>query len=102
LGHVFTDAERYACSELRSVSALTRGCRRPILPAGQKFLRRGAGVTDLPEAGSVLDWVATVTIPVMEGQGIAWDRSSKDRLLWGITKKDRKVLQVLMPRLQVR
>jgi hypothetical protein len=57
-----------------------------------------AYVMRLPQAGSVLEWLATVQIPVMEGQGIAWDRSSKEkRHLWAIVKKDRKVLKIEMP-----
>jgi len=54
-------------------------------------------VMELPEAGSELHWAATVKVPVMEGQGIAWDRSVDERVLWVIYKKDRKVLKVRMP-----
>jgi len=56
-------------------------------------------VMELPKAGSVLHWAATVKVPVMEGQGIAWDRSSEERVLWAIYKKDRKVLKVSMPKI---
>jgi hypothetical protein len=54
-------------------------------------------VMELPEAGSELHWAATVKVPVMEGQGIAWDRSVDERVLWAIYKKDRKVLKVRIP-----
>ena len=54
-------------------------------------------VMALPRSGSELFWVATVKIPIMEGQGIAWDRTSGERVLWAIYKKERKVLKVLMP-----
>lgn len=54
-------------------------------------------VMRIPEAGSVLQWIATVEIPLMEGQGIAWDRSSNDRILWAIQKKGRIVVQIAMP-----
>lgn len=56
-----------------------------------------AYVMRLPHAGSVLEWVATVQVPVMEGQGIAWDRSGNAPHLWAIVKKDRKVLKIEMP-----
>ena len=54
-------------------------------------------VMELPKAGSELHWAATVKVPVMEGQGIAWDRSVDERVLWAIYKKDRKVLKVSVP-----
>jgi hypothetical protein len=54
-------------------------------------------VMQIPDAGSVLDWVATVEVPVLEGQGIAWDRSGSERILWGINKAERKVVKIRMP-----
>lgn len=51
----------------------------------------------LPTAGSKLAWVATVEVPLIEGQGIAWDRTQAGRLLWGIRKRDRRVIRVIMP-----
>jgi len=54
-------------------------------------------VMELPEAGSELHWAATVKVPLMEGQGIAWDRSVDGRVLWAIYKKDRKVLKDRIP-----
>ncbi len=54
-------------------------------------------VMELPLAGSILHQVATVMVPVMEGQGIAWDRSGEIRNLWGINKQQRKVARLKMP-----
>lgn len=54
-------------------------------------------VMQIPEAGSTLDWVASVEVPVLEGQGIAWDRSVPGRFLWGINKGERKVVKIKMP-----
>lgn len=54
-------------------------------------------VMELPEAGSVLHWAATVRVPIMEGQGIAWDRSEDQPILWAIHKRERKILKIRMP-----
>ncbi|GGO70619.1 hypothetical protein [Bowmanella pacifica] len=54
-------------------------------------------VLALPDYGSELHWLATVAAPDIHGQGIAWERSKKERILWGIRKKDRKVFQMLVP-----
>jgi hypothetical protein len=54
-------------------------------------------VMQVADAGSTLDWVATVKVPVLEGQGIAWDRSVPGRILWGINKGERKVVTIKMP-----
>lgn len=54
-------------------------------------------VMKLPDAGAELQWIATVKVPVMEGQGIAWDRTVDERILWAISKKDRKVLRIRVP-----
>lgn len=56
-----------------------------------------AYVLNIPSVGSTLDWIATVKIPVVEGQGIAWDRTVAGLEMWGIRKADRKVVQVAMP-----
>lgn len=48
-----------------------------------------------PKAGSVLELVATIPIP-FEGQAIDWDPKQK-RLLWGISRKDRKAIAVTIP-----
>ena len=57
-------------------------------------------VMQIPDAGSTLDWVATVNVPVLEGQGIAWDRSERGRILWGINKGERKVVKIRMPKIE--
>jgi len=49
----------------------------------------------VPVAGSVLELVATIAIP-FEGQAIDWDPKAK-RLLWGISRKDRKAIAVTIP-----
>lgn len=49
----------------------------------------------LPKAGSTLELVATLPIP-FEGQAIDWDPKQK-RLLWGISRKDRKAIAVTIP-----
>jgi hypothetical protein len=49
----------------------------------------------LPMAGSTLELAATITIP-FEGQAIAWDPKEK-RLLWGISRKNRKAVAVKVP-----
>ena len=43
-----------------------------------------AYVMTLPPAGGDLTWVATVTLPGVEGQGIAWDRGAARPTLWAI------------------
>jgi len=54
-------------------------------------------VMALPEAGSELDWLATVRLPGLNGQGIAWDRSRIDNTLWAILRSTRQALQIEMP-----
>ncbi len=54
-------------------------------------------VMALPEAGSELDWLATVRLPGLNGQGIAWDRSGSDNTLWAILRSTRQVLKIEMP-----
>ncbi len=54
-------------------------------------------VMEIPKAGSVLHHAATIKVDGIEGQGIAWDRSTNDRILWGIRKKDRHVYKVKIP-----
>lgn len=49
----------------------------------------------LPKAGSALELVDTLPIP-FEGQAIDWDPKEK-RLLWGISRKDRKAIAVTIP-----
>jgi len=56
-------------------------------------------VMRVPETGSTLDWVATVAVPGLDGQGIAWDRTATDRELWAILRNNRQVLRIQMPEL---
>lgn len=57
-------------------------------------------VMELPQAGSILHQVAMVEVPVMEGQGIAWDRSGTGSYLWGINKQKTKVVHLKMPTIE--
>lgn len=52
---------------------------------------------ELPEAGAELHWVATVDLPGIEGQGIAWDRTSKSPVLWGMSRKEKSGKAFQMP-----
>jgi hypothetical protein len=54
-------------------------------------------VMALPEAGSELDWLATIRLPGLNGQGIAWDRSVDGSILWAILRSTRQVLKIEMP-----
>jgi len=56
-------------------------------------------VMQIPATGSILDWVATVVVPGLDGQGIAWDRTTTERELWAIVRNDRQVLRIQMPEL---
>jgi hypothetical protein len=49
----------------------------------------------VPAQGERLELVTTLPIP-FEGQAIAWDPKEK-RLLWGISRKDRKAIAVRIP-----
>lgn len=59
-------------------------------------------VMQIPIQGSELRWIATVDAPEIHGQGIAWDRSSERRMLWGIRKRDRKVFRMQVPEITAR
>ena len=56
-----------------------------------------AYVMTLPEAGSELRWVATVELPGVEGQGIAWDRRGGSASLWAIRRSTSQVLRYAVP-----
>ena len=57
-----------------------------------------AYVMKLPEAGSELRWVATVDLPEIQGQGIAWDRSTaKNPTFWAISRPAKQVRSFTMP-----
>ena len=56
-----------------------------------------AYVMELPAAGSDLRWIATVTLPGVEGQGIAWDRSGGRPTLWAIKRSTSQALSFTVP-----
>jgi hypothetical protein len=56
-----------------------------------------AYVMELPQAGSELRWIATVELPGVEGQGIAWDRSGNQPTLWAIQRSTKQVKQFAVP-----
>lgn len=53
-------------------------------------------VMSLPDRGSELDWFATIRIPGLNGQGIAWDRT-EENVLWAILRSTRQVWKLQMP-----
>ena len=57
-------------------------------------------VTEIPQVGSELKLVAVIKVADIEGQGIAWDRTEADRVLWGINKKQQKVIQIELPKIR--
>ncbi|MEX0964432.1 MAG: hypothetical protein WDZ52_10395 [Pseudohongiellaceae bacterium] len=57
-------------------------------------------VMALPEEGSELDWLATIRIPGLNGQGIAWDRTASGNYLWAILRSTRQVLQIEVPTIE--
>lgn len=59
-------------------------------------------VMSLPKTSSELKWIATVDVPGMYGQGLAWDRTEKSPILWTIRKSDHTVNKVSMPEIKVR
>lgn len=44
-----------------------------------------------------LSWIATVDVAGLNGQGIAWDRTSEDNELWAILRSSREALRIAMP-----
>lgn len=58
-------------------------------------------VIRIPATSGTLQWVATVHIPGLNGQGIAWDRTEQDRVLWGVLKGDQEVYRIQMPTLDL-
>jgi hypothetical protein len=84
--------------EIMSNSGGSWGTDGRLYLSGHDFPR--VYVVELPEAGALLNWVATVTVPGIEGQGIAWDRSSEEPLLYGIYRPDNQVVVTGMPSLE--
>lgn len=58
-------------------------------------------VMRIPATGGTLEWAATVHIPGLNGQGIAWDRTEQGRVLWGILKEDEEVYRIEMPQINL-
>jgi len=58
-------------------------------------------VMNAPEDSEVLSWVATVNVPGLNGQGIAWDRSNNANELWAILRETREALKIQMPVIQL-
>lgn len=56
-----------------------------------------AYVMQLPQAGGELEWVATITLPGIQGQGIAWDDARQNSTLWGISRNSSEVLSYRIP-----
>ena len=56
-----------------------------------------AYVMEPPRAGSELRWIATVRLPGVEGQGIAWDLTGPRPTLWAIKRSTKQVLQFDVP-----
>ncbi|KIF72285.1 hypothetical protein HY68_18970 [Streptomyces sp. AcH 505] len=56
-----------------------------------------AYVMSIPAESSDLTWDATVTLPDVEGQAIAWDRSAKKPTLWAIKRTTKQVLDFNVP-----
>lgn len=58
-------------------------------------------VMQIPATGGTLEWVATVHVPGLNGQGIAWDRSVTEPVLWGILKSRSEVYRIQMPTIEL-
>lgn len=56
-----------------------------------------AYVMQLPQAGGELEWVATIELPGIQGQGIAWDLARQNSTLWGISRNSSEVLSYRIP-----
>jgi hypothetical protein len=56
-----------------------------------------AYVLTLPDAGSELEWVATVSLPGIEGQGIAWEDAGDRSDLWAISRQNSQVVSFSVP-----
>ena len=57
-------------------------------------------VVQISEQSSEVQWVATVKVPWIEGQGIAWDRSTEERIMWGISRSEEKVFGFSLPEIR--
>lgn len=57
-------------------------------------------VLQVPEQGSEVEWLATVKVPWIEGQGIAWDQSAEGRVMWGMSRRNREVFRFEVPEIR--
>jgi hypothetical protein len=60
-----------------------------------------AYIVQIPSAGNILIWIATVDLPSIAGQGIAWDRTSQAQggngTLYGISRESLQVVEMRVP-----
>lgn len=54
-------------------------------------------VMSAPVEKAELNWHATIRIPGLNGQGIAWDRTVEGNILWAILRSTRQVLKIEIP-----
>ncbi|KAK4951765.1 hypothetical protein LTR10_009685 [Elasticomyces elasticus] len=55
-------------------------------------------VLKVPSAGDIVVWVATISVPDIGGQGIAWDRSEgRNGSLYGISRASTEVVEMKAP-----
>lgn len=72
-------------------------------PDGRLWLTghdRGEAYIAMPpkNGGSVIDWKATVALPDIEGQGIAWYRDGAEPTLYGLQRSRRRIVRMRRPR----
>lgn len=69
-------------------------------PDGRLYLtdhdRSTLYVVSVPEKGSMVEWTETMPLPGIEGQGIAWDRTSDAPALYAIRRSSKCVIRVPM------
>ena len=53
-------------------------------------------VLRLPQMGSTLEYITTISVP-FEGQAWAWDKSTKKRIIYGITRNSNEVIATEIP-----
>ena len=58
-------------------------------------------VMKAPADSEILSWIATVQVPGLNGQGIAWDRSNQNNELWAIVRSSREALRIRMPEINL-
>jgi hypothetical protein len=58
-------------------------------------------VLRLPKQGVALEYVTTIDVP-FEGQSWAWDRSTKDRVIYGISRARQEVIVARIPEVSTR